>query len=290
MKFLNVRAICLLMVYALVLIGSATARQTSGAVRSSAPLTNQDIILMTRSKFDDATIVKTIQAFDTTFDLSVTALVTLKDAGVTQTVMQAMIATSSDRHEERPAEAFKANSADTASPTESANAREYSARQLQPGNYYWTQGSWHPMQQLTMSGGGATHMAKMFVPGLTPQMVWTFRGPNAPVQIRESQPFFCVKFVAVPPGLPYAPSPRDIAIARFDEKKDHRELQITSGGNLLTFKAGLGKDRLPDLTVTALDSATVLFTPAGPLRAGEYIISTVSMGMTGYDFGFHPGK
>jgi hypothetical protein len=113
MKFLHVRAICLLMVYALVLIGSATARQTSGAVRSSAPLTNQDIILMTRSKFDDATIVKTIQAFDTTFDLSVTALVTLKDAGVTQTVMEAMIATSSDRHEERPAEAFKANSADT---------------------------------------------------------------------------------------------------------------------------------------------------------------------------------
>src|ERR1700731_4035104 len=87
----NIRAICLLMVYALGLVGSATARQTSGAVRSSAPLTNQDIILMTRSKFDDATIVKTIQSFDTTFDLSVTALMKLKDAGVTQTVIQAML-------------------------------------------------------------------------------------------------------------------------------------------------------------------------------------------------------
>lgn len=286
MRFHHVKAMCLLIVCALGITGSATARQASGVVRSSAPLTNQDIILMTKSKFDDATIVKTIQAFDTSFDLSVAALMKLKDAGVTQTVIQAMLATSSNRHEERPPER-SANSADAASPTNSANPREYSAKQLQPGTYYWAQGSWHPMQQLTMSGGGATHMAKMFVPGLTPQMVWTFRGPNAPVQIRESEPLFCVKFIA---GLPYAPSPRDIAIARFDEKKDHRELQVTSGGNLLTFKAGLGKDRLPDLTVTPLDSATVLFTPTDPLRPGEYIISTVSMGNMGFDFGFHPAK
>jgi hypothetical protein len=109
--------------------------------------------------------------------------------------MQAMIARSADRHEERPVEAVNANSKHTASPTEAADAREYSARQLQPGTYYWTQGLWHPMQQLTMSGGGGTHMAKMFIPGLTPQMVWTFRGANAPVQVRESQPFFCVGWI-----------------------------------------------------------------------------------------------
>jgi len=94
----------------------------------------------------------------------------------------------------------------------------------------------------------------------------------------------------LPPAMPLAPSARDIAIARFDEKKDHRELQVTSGGNVLTFKAGLGKDRLPELTVNSLDSVTVLFTPSVPLRAGEYMISTTSMGITGYDFGFHPGK
>lgn len=68
----------------------------------------------------------------------------------------------------------------------------------------------------------------------------TYRGATAPVQVREDEPLFCVKFIPVPPGIPYAPSTRDIAIARFDEKKDHRELQV---------KAGVGKDRLPDLTV-----------------------------------------
>jgi hypothetical protein len=294
MRLRDLKTICVLMLFVLGPRGSAVGQQTSKSVGSSALLTNQDIILMTRSKFDDATIIKTVQSFETNFDLSVAALVTLKDAGVSQTVMQAMLDTPSKTPEGRVAERDEhehtARTADAASPTDSDKQREYSAKQLQPGTYYWTQGSWHLMQQLTMSGGGATHMAKMFVPGLTPQMVWTFRGPNAPVQIKESEPLFCVKFIAVPPGLPYAPSPRDITIAKFDEKKDRRELQVTSGGNLLTFKAGLGKDRLPDLMVTPLDGATVLFSPTAPLRAGEYIISTVSMGMTGYDFGFHPAK
>jgi len=52
---------------------------------------------MTRSKFDDATIVKAIQTFETNFDVSVAALMKLKDAGVTQVVMQAMLATAGDR-------------------------------------------------------------------------------------------------------------------------------------------------------------------------------------------------
>ncbi len=288
MRFRWITVICALMVCSRQMVSLARPQQASSESRSSVALTNQDIVLMAKAKFDDATIVQMIQSHDANFDLSVAALVKLKDAGVSQPVIQAMLATTSNR-EDRPADGSK-SPAVKAAPPDSTNPREYSAMQLQPGTYYWTEGAWHLMQQLSMSGGGATHMAKMFVPGLTPQMVWTFRGANAPVQIKESQPLFCVKFFAVPAGMPYAPSPREIAIARFDEKKDHRELQVTSGGNMLTFKAGLGKDRLPDLTVNSLDGTTVLFTPSAPLRAGEYIISTASMGISGFDFGFHPGR
>jgi hypothetical protein len=285
-----VATLCVVLVCLFQVVSLALGQQTaSEAHNSAAALTNQDIVLMAKAKFDDATIVQMIQTHDANFDLSVASLVKLKDAGVSQPVIQAMLGSGSDRGEGRPVE-HSGNSVDTMAPAGSTNPREYSAMQLEPGTYYWTEGAWHPMQQLTMSGGGATHMAKMFVPGLTPQMVWTFRRANAPVQVSESQPLFCVKFIPVPPGLPFAPSPSDIAIARFDEKKDHRELQVTSGGNMLTFKAGLGKDRLPDLAVNSLDATTVLFTPATPLRAGEYIISTFSMGTTGFDFGFHPGR
>jgi hypothetical protein len=172
---------------------------------------------------------------------------------------------------------------------QSPDAKEAAAK-LQPGTYYWTGASWTPMQQITMSGGGAKHTAKMFVPGLTPQIVWTFRDPKAPVQIKEAMPLFCVKFIAMQPGTPYAPSGRDIVIVRFDQKKDHRELQTTSGGNMFTFKAGLSKDRLPDIDVVELDSSTYLVSPKAALGSGEYLLSSSSMGISGFDFGFHPPK
>jgi len=164
------------------------------------------------------------------------------------------------------------------------------ALQLQPGAYVWTGASWSPMQQITMAGGGTKHMAKVFVPGLTPQMVWTFRDSQAPVQVADGLPLFCFKFFAVMPGLPYSPSGRDLLIARFDQKKDRRELQTTSGGNLFTFKSGLSKDRMPDIDVTGLNSSTFLVSPRASLKAGEYLLTGSSMGMTGYDFGFHAGK
>lgn len=176
------------------------------------------------------------------------------------------------------------------STTAQSLAPKDAAAQLQPGAYYWTGAAWTPMQSITMSGGGSKHMAKMIVPGLTPQMVWTFRDSKAPVQVPDGRPLFCFKFIAMQPGTPYAPSGRDIVMARFDEKKDHRELQTTSGGNAFTFKAGLSKDRMPDIDVTMLDSSTYLVSPKSDLAAGEYLLSGSSMGISGYDFGFHPTR
>jgi hypothetical protein len=93
-----------LIVYVLCLTSSGTAQQNSAGARSTAPLTNQDIVLMTRSKFDDATIVKTIQTFNTNFDLSVAALMKMKEAGVSEPVMQAMLAKANDGSKALPPE------------------------------------------------------------------------------------------------------------------------------------------------------------------------------------------
>jgi hypothetical protein len=146
------------------------------------------------------------------------------------------------------------------------------------------------MQVIHMTGGGTKHMAKVFVPGLTPQMVWTYRDATAPVHLENGKPVFCVKVYAFPDGTSAGPSSRDIVIARFDEKKDHRELQTTSGGNAFTFKSGLSKDRMPDIEVAPIDATTYLVTPKDALRPGEYLLSTSATGYSGYDFGFHPPK
>ena len=60
-------------------------------------LTNQDIVRMVKDKFSDSTIVKAIEANRTTFDVSATALIALKDSGVSQTVIEAMLAASTPK-------------------------------------------------------------------------------------------------------------------------------------------------------------------------------------------------
>jgi hypothetical protein len=54
------------------------------------PLTNQDIVNMTKQGFDPPLIAKAIQTSATDFDVSAQALLELKDAGVEVSVMEAM--------------------------------------------------------------------------------------------------------------------------------------------------------------------------------------------------------
>jgi hypothetical protein len=60
-------------------------------------LINQDIEQMARSRFADSTIIKLIRANDTNFDLSVPAMIKLKNSGVSQAVIETMISAGTNR-------------------------------------------------------------------------------------------------------------------------------------------------------------------------------------------------
>lgn len=74
---------------ALALAGFAV---TSSLAQTQKAITNADIINMTKQGFDSALIVKDIQSSATDFDTSPQALIELKNAGVEQSVMEAMLA------------------------------------------------------------------------------------------------------------------------------------------------------------------------------------------------------
>ncbi len=152
------------------------------------------------------------------------------------------------------------------------------------GVFYRDGKAWKPLQQLSMAGGGLKHVGKMFVPGLTPQMVWTFRGSEAPIQIEDRRPTFYVREAPVLENIA-GRSERDLVIVRFDKKKDHRELQTTSGGNMFTYKAGFSKERLPEIEVKKVADGLFTVTPTQYLKAGEYMLTFSALGNSGYDFG-----
>jgi hypothetical protein len=59
--------------------------------QTQKPLTNADILNMTKQGFDSSLIVKDIQSSSSDFDTSPQALIDLKAAGVSQSVMEAMV-------------------------------------------------------------------------------------------------------------------------------------------------------------------------------------------------------
>lgn len=87
------RALLLSLVFLCPLTLSAQVANT----QDSHPLTNSDVLLMVTARFDDATIIKAIQAQDTDFNVSTGALVSLKNDGVDQAVIQAMLSASAEK-------------------------------------------------------------------------------------------------------------------------------------------------------------------------------------------------
>ena len=155
---------------------------------------------------------------------------------------------------------------------------------LSDGFYYKTPEGWQKLEILSMAGGGLKHAGKMFVPGLTPQFVWTFRGAEARVQIENKRPTFYIK--ELPMLVTVAGrTERDLIIIRFDKKKDHRELQTSSGDNMFTFKSGISKERLPDITTRTVSDGIFTVTPNDDLKSGEYMVTFSALGNSGYDFG-----
>jgi hypothetical protein len=160
---------------------------------------------------------------------------------------------------------------------------------LADGFYCKTAQSWQKLEPLSMAGGGLKHVGKMLVPGLTPQFVWTFRDPEARIQFGDKRPTFYVKELPILATIA-GRTERDLIIIRFDKKKDHRELQTTSGGNMFTFKSGISKERLPDIITATVSEGIFTVTPKEDLKPGEYMITFAALGNTGYDFGIKQEK
>jgi hypothetical protein len=65
--------------------------------QTQKPLTNPDIVNMTKQGFESSLILKDIQSSSTDFDTSPQALVDLKNAGVDKSVMEAMLTALADK-------------------------------------------------------------------------------------------------------------------------------------------------------------------------------------------------
>ena len=69
------------------------------------PLTNDDVLKLVKQGFGDDVIVAMIEANDTAFDVSIGGLTALKDAGISNAIMSAMLKAESKKRQAAPAPA-----------------------------------------------------------------------------------------------------------------------------------------------------------------------------------------
>lgn len=89
--------------FASLLLLVLVAAVTLGQARKS--LSNDDVVQMVKSGFDEATIIKAIQANEPNFDTSVDALIALKNAGVSNPIIDAVLEAEHTKKTPAPAAA-----------------------------------------------------------------------------------------------------------------------------------------------------------------------------------------
>jgi len=255
------------------------------SAQEKKPFTNADVLQMTKSQFPPETIVKAIEANDTNFDVSVQALMDLKNAGVNQSVIDAMLATETKKH----GNASEAKSAN-APPPDPNNPRSpheagiyWFAGHVSPPHMVRVEATSYPSQKTKPGFGSAT--VKAVVPS-----------PHATLRITETSPEFWFYFDEKSAGLSSTPSgpskPEDFTLAKMEMKSKDRELVVAKATTFGGLSNGVREEDTVAVEVKNVAKGIYEVTPAKPLAAGEYCFlpsggagSFVGYGGRVYDFG-----
>jgi len=273
----------------LVLLSVALAMVVSLALaQGKKPLTNDDVLQMVKAGFQESMIIKAIEANDTNFDVSFQPLMDLKNAGVSQPIIEAMLAAEAKKKAldpgAKPANAPPPDPNDPKSPHASGiywkptqRAEKHMVR-LEPSTY--SQGKTTGMFGAAMSMGISKAKWKIVI-----------NGDRAVLHITEPAPEFWFYFGTGQEAFSSGPSsPDDFLLVRLEKKGKDRELVVGQGG-LTGTSAGTRSKATIALESKQLAPGIYQVRPNRPLEPGEYAFMRAGMNIENlasgrvFDFG-----
>jgi hypothetical protein len=194
---------------------------TTALAQNSKPLTNDDIQQMIKERFSEETIIKAIEANPSGFDVSLPGLRALREAGVSDKIIQAMLAASRRRADtdEKPA-------APKGLPAEMGVYRKEGEKliEVQPEIVNWRTGGVFKMAITSGISGGHVN--------------GTVQNPRSPLQTGLPLEFI----IRCPEGT----SAAEYQLLRLEQKKDRREFRAATMGALRA-SGGADKNATPFL-------------------------------------------
>ena len=275
-------------------------RANGGQAAGTAALTNDDVIKMVEAKLPDGVIAAKIKSSPCKFDTSLDALIKLRQAGISDAVMQAMT--------EAGAPATAANPSGATPPGPPPDPNDPNSPHAS-GIYYVRQNPGGRQMELlepsVYSGGKTGGMFKTAMTYGISKAKWkaVVKGPHASLRLTERRPTFYFYFEEKAGGLSQAgglsggaSSPNEFLLARMEAKSAERELVIGQVGAFGASTGARSKDLVP-VDVQKVRSGVYMVQPQNDMEPGEYGFyyagSTQAMGATGgklFDFGINPAQ
>jgi len=251
---------CLLIVSVLYLVTCMTA------VAQDEIMTNDEVITLTKAGLSPSIIIGKIFSGKSNFDLSTDSLIKLKQAGVSDDIVGAML------------EAKKGKSTPAAGPSTSGDANDPMSKHNYGIYLYEEKGGEKRMTQLAPNVSAQNRTGGTFTSSLTygiskVKVKSNLPGRNASLQIKDTQPVFYFYLDVSSGGLNTAsgiPStPNEFALIRFNQRSDNREVTIGKA-NAFGAKGGLSDEYVVQFTVQDVGNGVFKVTPSAALRSGEY--------------------
>lgn len=238
-------------------------------------LNNAEIISLTKAGLNKSIIIGKIRSSKTNFDLSTDALIKLKQAGIDDEIVTAMLEAKSGR-----AVASVTAATAAADPNDPATPHDYGIYMYEEKNGV------RKMTRLTPNVSAQNRTGGLFTSSMTyglgkVKTKANLPGTAAALQIKEARPIFYFYLDTKSGGLNTAsgiPStPNEFTLVKFNVRSDNREITIAKG-NAFGVKGGLSDEFVIQFNAQDMGNGTFKITPNTDLKNGEYGFYLINSG------------
>ena len=243
-------------------------------------MTNDEVISLTKNGLSKTIIINKIRTSKSNFDLSTDALIKLKQEGIDDEIVTAML----------EAKSGKSVSSQSTSPT-AAVVNNDPNDPMAPHTYgiylFEEKEGAKKMTQLQPNVSAQNRTGGQVTAAITPFGLGKVKtkanlpGRSAALQLNEIRPVFYFYLDASSGGLNTAsgiPSnPTEFVLVRFNQRSDNREITIAKS-NQWGAKGGLSDEYVVQFTAENLGNGIYKVTPTGDLKKGEYAFYLVNSG------------
>jgi hypothetical protein len=245
------------------------------AVGQDDAMTNDEVITLTKAGLSPSIIIGKIRSGKSNFDLSTDSLIKLKQAGVSDDIVAAMLEAKSGK-----------SVANTPGPSMSPDPNDPMSKHSYGIYLFEDKDGQRKMTQLAPNVSAQNRTGGMFTSGLTygigkVKIKSNLPGRSAALQIKDTQPVFYFYLDITSGGLNTSsgvPStPNEFAMIRFNQRSDNREVTI---GKINAFgaKGGLSDEYVVQFNAQDMGNGVFKITPATPLTKGEYAFYLINSG------------